>query len=206
MTVYSKFCILCNKQFLTMRISTLFCSKNCANRMRSIPVSLKEQLIQRNSKFAMSMLNHVDRDGTIKQRQIVEFDPLQRLKQQQKSTKAEESILWERGAEQARARGIDPTPRQKNTSVYVQRSLADPEMRDFKLAEDDDSTGFGSHVLDAEMKSKIYTLKDEEIPVLNVKDSSPDTTLITGSKQTQPQQPIGLRKFGSLGGKNGMDK
>jgi len=200
MTVYSKFCIICNTQFLTLRISTLFCSKNCANRSRNLPVSLKEKLVRRNSKFSMSMLNHVDRDGTINKRQIVEFDPLDRLKQQRKTSKTEESLLWERAAEQARARGIDPTARQKNTSVYVQKGLADPDMRNFKLAEDDTEiienidTGFGSHVLDEQMKSQIYELKEHEIPIVNVKEKE---------EQPQPQQG-GLRKFGSLsGGKNG---
>lgn len=196
MTVYSKFCILCNGQFLTMRISTLFCSKNCSNKARTLPVSLKEELIRRNSKFTMSMLNHVDRDGTIKHRQIVETDPLRRLRQQQKTSKAEESLLWERAAEQARARGIDPTVRQKNTSVYVPIGMADPDMRNFTLDEDN-PTGFGSHVLDEKMKSQIYELKEHEIPVVNVKEKED-----IPEQQTQPQQPIGLRKFGSLGGNN----
>lgn len=36
-----------------MRISTLFCTKTCANRSRSVPPKIREQLITRYSKFSV---------------------------------------------------------------------------------------------------------------------------------------------------------
>lgn len=53
MAIYSKICIMCNRDFRTMRISTLFCGKRCANRSRSLPLSMRESLVKRASGFTM---------------------------------------------------------------------------------------------------------------------------------------------------------
>jgi len=57
--VYSKICIMCNREFKTNRISTVFCSippRKCANASRKLPPRMKEQLIKRSQQFTMSVV------------------------------------------------------------------------------------------------------------------------------------------------------
>lgn len=85
MAIYSKLCILCNDEFKTMRISTLFCGKKCANRARALPISIKESLVRRNTQFTM----------------ITDRRPAHTVKD-------EEALLMALAKEEVRKRGIKP--------------------------------------------------------------------------------------------------
>lgn len=53
MAIYSKICIMCNNEFRTMRINSVFCGKRCGNRSRTLPPQIRQNLIGRNSQFTM---------------------------------------------------------------------------------------------------------------------------------------------------------
>jgi len=57
--MYAKICIVCQKKFHALRINKLYCSKQCANRTRYLPRELVEQLIERNSKYAIKATRYV---------------------------------------------------------------------------------------------------------------------------------------------------
>lgn len=44
---------MCDKEFRTMKINSLFCSKLCGNRSRSLPAKLKQSLVKRSYRFSV---------------------------------------------------------------------------------------------------------------------------------------------------------
>jgi len=64
MALYSKICIICNSEFKTMRISSVYCGKVCANRSRKLPQKMKQSLIQRASQFTFSTLEQMGMERT----------------------------------------------------------------------------------------------------------------------------------------------
>lgn len=58
MAVYSKICVICSKDFTCLRINTMYCSKKCANRARSLPSNLMEALVRRSQKFTVNTMLH----------------------------------------------------------------------------------------------------------------------------------------------------
>ena len=56
---YSKICPIDSKAFICKKISTIFCSKKCRNRARSLPEPLRLELIRRSSLYVMKANNYV---------------------------------------------------------------------------------------------------------------------------------------------------
>jgi len=67
MAAYQKICVICSKNFFTRRITTAYCSKVCQNRSRSLPATMKAQLLRRNAQYAISATKYshanIENDG-----------------------------------------------------------------------------------------------------------------------------------------------
>lgn len=58
MAYYTKICIVCTHSFHCMKITALCCGKKCRNRMRYLPMGLKQELIRRNNAYIMKANNY----------------------------------------------------------------------------------------------------------------------------------------------------
>jgi hypothetical protein len=56
---YNKICPICSTSFYCKKISSVFCSKKCRNRARSLPDELKMSLIKRSNLYVMKCNDHV---------------------------------------------------------------------------------------------------------------------------------------------------
>jgi hypothetical protein len=191
MALYSKCCIIDNTIFTTTRISSLYCSKKCRNKGRSIPPQMLQQLVQRQAQTVVvhqtiprAVSDFIQKHGAqVIQNSIVQ-NPLVLAKEELDLMGVDKTDQYILLSEAKKIKGKKKMEEIKQERNYpqVDEDLVDPEM----LA----ISGFGSKEPDPEMLKQQITISEENLPVITTADEKMNDIL---SKIKKP--PVSTSKY-----------
>lgn len=174
---YSKICPICSKSFFCKKVSTIFCSKRCNNRARSLPEPLRISLVTRANAYILKADKYVaevpDKDGNITKvgyvpDAVTDANPLGKdagyilaLAKEKKQKQEEEKQRLE---------------------LEKQRSLQSSS--GFNEVNNEDA-GFGSHEVDPEMLAMMHKMDEKDIPTITTTEEKLEEVLSKIRKPTQ---------------------
>lgn len=175
MTRYKKICIICSKNYVARRISTVFCSKRCANKSRALPTRMLESLMKRSMDYTV-----IEDMGLPSYKASIQDIPL---------------LLDQANAERKR-RGLKPiTSREFETGCLINdrqplSSIA-RENEKYILQEDPANTpqGFGE-------KTEIQEPHDPEMATLKLPDVVNNNNSVNNNGNGIRKLGNGIRKIG----------